>query len=1040
MRYTINKTNYRDFDTYEIGKLAPRSYFIPFPDRSSADAVSLREKRYSSPKVICLNGEWDFRFYQRPSELPDIINTDSLKFDKIDVPSCWQFRGYDRPFYVNMRYQFPYDPPEIPGEEEAGRVFSLMGADYGMGPRWVKPKGEYNFAGVYRTFFPGSKETGESRRHILSFLGVASCADVYLNGHFVGYTEGSHNTAEFDITPYLYDLRNELLVVVRRWCTGSYLECQDMFRNNGIFRDVLLRTEERTDIWDVDFRCSKSSGGYNARVRADFAGCNTDAADNNYDGDATPDAGCNDGDAPPDAGIEVTFTMEGHGLSVTQTVSASGGTAEAVFEGLDVREWNAESPMLYDLYIETESSCIKTRIGFKTVEIRGDLFLINGSKVKLHGVNHHDTSPVNGYTMSPDDIERDMKLCKEFNIDTVRTSHYPPDPYLLELCDELGIYVVDEADIETHGTVVHEFPPSYNRISNDPKWEARYVDRAARMYRRDKLHPSIVMWSLGNEAGGTHNTDAEYDYIKRFSDLPVHYESAVHTKRKTYDVASEMYPSPEQVHEIGEKTYKIKKLCDRPYFLCEYAHAMGVGPGGMEDYWKEIYSHDSLLGGCVWEMVDHAVLHEDGSYTYGGDHGEWEHDGNFCVDGLFYPDRRPSTGAHITGFVYRPIRVTYAGGDELEIFNTKAFTAGEAFELRLRWSDGAEEVIIPACEPLSKCRIHIDTEPHRAAARGAGRDCLLDVITIDRTSQAELAREKLIIERCIPGLPPQAGRYPLSLIMPGFPEDTLQDGAFGGDSLGIEIGGFRLVPSAPYTILFRAPMDNDFTLTGKTAARDFTDQRTDILSVEVTDKRMTVVSRIRCRKTEFECTDTYEAADESGSSVLIRSRLRCTKGRGELPRFGKAFRFDSSFDDVRYYGRNAESYADMKDHAPIEEVSCKVSDMTEPNIRPQESGSRADTVWAEISDGRTAVRFTAAGSAFDLGIKPYSDTELLDMKHREDEKRSGTYVTISSFQQGVGTGICGPKTAEAFRHPVSPKGEIYELSFIIEEFMNHAIK
>ena len=617
MRYRINKSNYCDFDIYEINKMAPRSYFIPYPDREAADAVSLAEKRYNSPKVLCLNGKWDFRFYPRPSMLQDILDTDTLSFDKIDVPSCWQFRGYDRPFYVNIRYQFPYDPPKIPEEDPVGRVFSLQGADYGIGPMWRKPDEEYNFVGVYRTIF-NTGENSEDKRFILSLLGVASCADVYLNEHFVGYTEGSHNMAEFDLTPHLHDVFNELVIVVHRWCNGSYLEDQDMFRNNGIFRDVLLRIEDKNDFEDVDFQTRKTGASFLATA---IAKLREDA--------------------------EVTFTLEGPGIKEKKTVKSMACKADVVFRDLFPELWSDGNPALYNMYYEIEGSCVKQRVGFKSVEIRGDKLLVNGSKVKFHGVNHHDTSPKNGYYMTPEEIELDIKLCKEYNIDTVRTSHYPPDPYLLELCDELGIYVVDEADIETHGTYVMKVPPSYNRISDDPAWEDRYADRASRMYYRDRMHPSIVMWSLGNEAGGIHNTDKEYSLLKQLSTLPIHYESAIHTRKKAYDVASEMYPTPEQVHKIGEKSHKVKQLCDRPYFLCEYAHAMGVGPGGMEDYWKEIYSHDSLIGGCVWEMVDHAVLHEDGSYTYGGDHGEWEHDGNFCVDGLFYPDRKPSTGADI---------------------------------------------------------------------------------------------------------------------------------------------------------------------------------------------------------------------------------------------------------------------------------------------------------------------------------------------------------------------------------------------------------
>ena len=989
MRYRINKTNYCNFDVFEENKLAPRTYFIPYPDKASADEVKGRDKRYKSPKVLCMNGDWDFKFYARPTDLPDILDTDNIAFDKIDVPSCWQFRGYDKPFYVNLRYQFPYDPPKIPELDKVGKVFSLQGADYGLGPRWKDPGEEYNYVGVYRTFFKTDGPDAPFRRYIISFLGIASCADVYVNEYYVGYTEGSHNTAEFDVTPYLHDWSNEVVVVVHRWCNGSYLEDQDMFRNNGIFRDVLLRVSEGNDFRDVDFVTRKAGHTWFATAKAEL-----------YE----------------DA--EVTFTLEGRGIRETKTIKSQAKRAEFTFRNLEPIEWSDETPELYNLYYEIEGSCVKERVGFKDVKIRGDKFYVNGSLIKFHGVNHHDTSCTNGYTLSPEEIERDMKLCKEYNIDTVRTSHYPPDPYLLECCDELGIYVVDEVDLETHGTFVHKLPPSYNRISNDPKWEAHYVDRVSRMYQRDKLHPSIVMWSLGNEAGGTYCTDKEYDYLKRFSNLPVHYESAVHTKKKAYDVASEMYPPAERVHEIGEKTWKVRQLCDRPYFLCEYAHAMGVGPGGMEDYWKEIYAYDSLIGGCVWEMVDHAVLHEDGSYTYGGDHGEWEHDGNFCVDGMFYPDRSPSTGAKITKFIYRPIRITWLGGDDFELFNTKAFTPGFRYELRCKWSDGSEFPIIPECGPLEKIRIKIDVAEHIKAAEDAGIDCTLDVVCFDRKTKTEVSLEQIVLRERIPGRPADAGKAAVS--------DMLDDRS---EKIRLRIGGMEIIPADQYTIVYRVPTDNDDIALGiRNAVKNFTDQRNEIVSVEMQEKRLTVVTKIACRKNEFECTDVYEAVGDKGDTLMVTSRLHCTKGNGNVPRFGKAFRFDESFDDVEYCGRTGESYDDMKDQFPIAHVKCKVMDMTEPNIKPQESGNRADARWASVSDGKTKVTFTAVDKAFDLGIKPYSDKELLGMKHREDEKRTGTYVTISAFQQGIGTGICGPETKDEFKHSVKND---YELRFMI---------
>lgn len=980
MKYKINQTNYSTFELFEVNKLPARSYFIPYPSKESADAVSFREKRYKSPKVCCLNGDWDFKFFPQPAKLPEIFDTDSIDFDRLDVPSCWQFRGYDRPFYVNTRYQFPYDPPRIPTTEKVPKVFCWMGADQKIRPRYQYPEEEYNFVGVYRRFFEAADV---SRNYVLSFLGIASCADVYVNGQFAGYSEGSHNTAEFDISDLVKEGKNEILAVVRRWCTGTYLEAQDMFRNHGIFRDVLLRISDPHDFWDLDFQTKKTSRGYEAAVSAELL-----------------------------EDTKVTFLLEGNGIRKEITADSVNGRAEAVFSELQVQEWTAETPVLYRMYYETDTACVRAEVGFKEVLVDGDVFKLNGRPIKLHGVNHHDTSCTNGFTMTPEELERDIRLCKEYHIDTVRMSHYPPDPYFLELCDRFGIYAVDETDLETHGTYSQTLPPSYHRISNDPKWEAHFVDRVSRMYERDKMHPSVILWSLGNEAGGYANTDREYDYLKARTSIPVHYESVIHSRRIAYDVGSQMYPSVKRVHEVGTKTCRIKKLLDRPYFLCEYAHAMGVGPGDMEAYWKEIYAYENLMGGCVWEMADHAVLHEDGSYTYGGDHGEWEHDGNFCVDGIFYPDRRPSTGAQIVKYVYRPIRITHKGGNSFEIFNTTGFTEGSRYCLDCRWSDGSSAKILAQPGPLEK--IMTELLPETKGTLKGVKENILTVRIIDRTDGRVTAVEQFILEKNIKKRSELSEAVSLSDCL------DVREGKF---CLGFS--GGVLTAADPYTILFRAATDNDTDVFMRNTMAPYYGQKETLLSVKRDQKKIVVETEISNKRQKFICTDTYEQCREG---LIVTSRLHCKKGRGSVPRFGKTYRLDPSFSDVEYEGRIGESYCDMKEQWPVGTVKCKVSQMTEPNIRPQESGNRCDCRKVTLSNGKTKISFEALEETFELGIKPYSDLELLKMRHLEDEKTSGTYVTINCFQMGIGTGSCGPVTAEEYRYPVTRD---YELKFLI---------
>ncbi|MBO4388698.1 MAG: hypothetical protein J5785_04595 [Spirochaetales bacterium] len=974
MQYTLRPDLFSDFSVIKVNALPGRSYFIPYPLSARPETIPATQRRYRSPLVRCLNGKWDFRYFADPNALGQTIDTDRMMFGSIDVPSVWQYRGYGTPMYLNVRYPFPYKPPVIPTDRPVGRYFSILDGFKRA------PDNEMNSTGVYRTFFD-LEETAD-KRIVISFLGVCSCVELHVNGQFAGYSEESHNTAEFDLTDLVQPGRNEMVCVVRRWCNGSYLECQDMFRNNGIFRDVLLRITDKDDIWDIDFKTKKENGRYTATITATVAD-----------------------------GVPVRFSINGHGLNQSTEVISSGGRAEAVFEDLCVREWNAEQPELYLLGICSPRSQTVLKVGFKDVRIDGTRFTLNGFPLKFKGVNHHDTDPDNGWYMSPEQIQRDLRLCKEYNIDTIRTSHYPPDPLLIELAAEMGIYIIDEADIETHGVLYGKLPPSFNRLSDNPGWKEHYLSRICNMYQRDKaLATPVVMWSLGNESGAGCNTDAAYNWLKGVSDLPVHYEGAVHSKRKAYDVASRMYPKPSELHAVSNNTCKTPQFQDRPYFMCEYAHAMGTGPGNIEAYWNEIYNSENLIGGCVWEMNDHAFREKDGQFTYGGDHGEWIHDGNFCCDGLFYPDRRPSTGAQIVRHAYRPIRIRRLEADRFTVFNTTAFTPGKDFLLKIKVSNGRSFDFVPQAGPLETQFVRWDIGPVEG-------DCFLTAEILGKDGRS-LGTEQICLHGQIPSAPQTTGVFPpWAVCCAGF------NGRFG-----ISTGrGTVLSPEDPFTILYRAETDNDsinFTLR---PMRRWYKNEEKIIAGQNEGEGRTVITEIRTAGRLFTCRDTYQACilPDGTKGILITSVLHPHSKRGFIPRFGKVFRLsEDCFSEVEYFGRSGESYPDMKEQFPIGLCRVKPAEMVEPNIRPQESGLRMDCRWAAFGP----VRFTAVDAPFGLSVKTCPDSELIGTRHRDDVKKSGVYVTINAFQQGIGTGSCGPYVDRQYMYPADRD---YTLRFVI---------
>ena len=980
MKYFLNTTNYYNFEVINDKTIRPRSYFIPYKDSNLLNITSLMEERYSSSLVKVLNGDWNFKFYKNPNYLDINLDTEKVDFDVIDVPSVWQYRHYDKPFYLNCRYQFPCKPPMIPTLNKVGKCFNAFGN--GKFFHYMKPlEDEYNFVGIYQKEIQINKL--KNKMYILTFLGVASCFDLYINGKYVGYAEGSHNMHEFDCSNFFIDGNNEIVVVVRRWCNGSYLECQDMFRNNGIFRDVLLKEEEY--IFDYSINTRKRNNKYDLEVKV------------NLHKEAKLVVSL--------LGVKNEFTLEKKKNHII------------TFKDLDVKEWNAEEPNTYILLIQVMNDgvnveSIRKYIGFKEVKIKEDKFYLNGKLIKIKGVNHHDTSPKNGYYMTPKEIEKDILLCKEYNVNTIRTSHYPSDPLLLDLATFYGIYIIDEADLETHGCQVGTLM-NFNLISKNPKWERHYLDRAIHLFERDKNNSCIIMWSLGNEAGGYQNQDKMYEYFKKNSRLPVHYESVVHSKRKAYDVGSQMYPSLEMVESVGLHKCKIKEFNDRPYILCEYAHAMGVGPGALKEYMDLFYKYDNLMGGCIWEMVDHSYLDEKGVYRYGGDHNEYMHDGNFCVDGLFYPDRTPSTGAKLMKYEYRPLIITHVKDNIFELFNTNAFI--DASEYVVRFKVKNEEIDKSfSLKSLSKMKFELPINYNEE-----------NIIYIKVYYKDNLvSEESLLINYQVEQEEKLSSHAKLENNQLIFNDGKLY---FENEKLIIEYLNEKIEYADYGTLLFRAPTDNDFNTFGFKLFHDNLNQENKISSITYKEGKILLTTLINSGKDVFINEEEIEVSSEG--KIIFTSILKAKKAKNDLFRFAKSFKLSKEFNKVTYFGRNEESYCDMKNHALVQEDSRLIKNMVEPNIRPQESGNRCDCKYAIISNDSIYVKFKALEDSFELGVKPYSDKELLSMKHRDDEINSGTYINICKFNRGIGTGACGPVTLDKYKY--YPNKE-YKLKFVIE--------
>lgn len=975
MKYSIHTGHYKDFKFFEENKELPRAYFVPHSCEKALKITDFRNERYQSDRVILLSGQWQFKYYSKISAVPKVFDTEFESFENISVPSTWQRTGYENPCYINSRYQFPLNPPKIPSDIPVG---------------------------IYKKEF---EIVDTEKLYLINFLGVCSCFDLFVNGQYAGYSEGSHNTAEFNISRFLVKGNNEIVAVVYKWCNGTYLECQDMFRENGIFRDVFIIEENKTYVRDFSLTTKYCGGNYTLETYFDVEG------------------NCED--------ISVNLSIQKDGKVLVDDEIAE-KDFKGKYENLHAEEWSAETPNLYEVTVilkqnGEELSAFRTFLGFRHIEIKGNVFFLNGKNIKINGINHHETDPKTGFVETIGNLERDIKLIKSYNCNGVRLSHYPHDPVFLTLCDVYGLYAVDEMDLEAHGVYSN---PLYQRpglISNNLKWEKHFLDRAKRMFYRDRAHPSVTMWSLGNEAGGDLCQDKCWEFFKEHSDIPVHYENAVRNKRFAYDVIGNFYPPFERLQSIADGSIKDKRYLEKPYFMSEYSHAMGVGPGSLSHYVKYILENDNFLGGCIWEFCDHAVYDENAEYkyTYGGDHGEKKHDKNFCVDGMFFSDRTPSTGALTMRECYRPVISEKIDESTYRFRNTNSFTNTSDMDISWRLLKDGEEI--------DSGRAEIIIPPGKAKEFKL-KDFSLDGnfdYTVDflyerngeyvAREQHQLKTAKRIIT--------DSYEKPQWKISKGKAFVTFENGGTlifdirKGQIVSYKPFGKELVNQNPVSgrkgftpNIYRAPIDNEMFI--KILWRFLGLLKAEPVHVytkpEYKNDKLTFVSKYRICGFGTLGVSTVKVTVSNDANLTVEAGIK----RGlkllfysSITRFGLTFEMPKEFENISWYGLGErETLPDFKSHGFLGRYVSKVRDMHEKYIKPQDSGNRSEVRYFTVSDAEgNGIKVEHIDKFLNFNANHYTRYELAKAKHIEDLRECDTVnVQIDGFVRGAGSNSCGP--------------------------------
>ena len=988
---------YENLSVLHENTMPARAYYIPASRRMD----NLVEHREESDRMQLLNGTWKFQYFNSIYDIQDSFfekNYDTENFDEIQVPSVWQMAGYDTHQYTNIRYPFPFDPPYVPQDIPCG---------------------------AYVHTFEYSRDE-KAPKSFLNFEGVDSCFYVWINGSYIGYSQVSHMTSEFDVTDVLQDGTNTVAVLVMKWCDGSYLEDQDKFRMSGIFRDVYILKRPKQAISD-----------YHIKTRIEDMLAKVEIEMKFY------------------SPLNVKISIEDRNGAVVALGSiAEEGTA--VLEIASPELWNTENPYLYKLILETENEVIVDHIALRKIEIKDQVIYLNGQKIKFRGVNRHDSDPVTGFTISLEQLTTDLTLMKQHNFNAIRSSHYPNAPFFYEMCDKYGFMVIDEADIEAHGPfmIYRKEDTDYNRfkrwnemIADDPAWEEAIVDRVKLMVERDKNRFCIVMWSMGNESAYGCNFEKALEWTKNFDpDRITQYESARYRNYdETYDysnldVYSRMYPALSEIQEY------LDKDGSKPFLLVEYCHSMGNGPGDFEDYFQMIQDNDKMCGGFVWEWCDHAIAHgtaENGKtiYAYGGDHGEEIHDGNFCMDGLVYPDRTVHTGLLEYKNVYRPARVISYDKEsgELVLHNYMDFDDLKdyvkiSYELTqdgLVISKGKLPEVSAAPHSEGKINLKINVpesgkcylkfiyhlkkelplldEDHilgfdEIEVSKDGAKCKLAEKWLQKTAvDSELQVNENDTQIHIKG---REFSYTIDKRTALFTE--------------MKFAGREYLNHPMELNIWRAPTDNDMYIKSEWKKAHYDKAYTRAYTTEVVQGKhgvkitshASVVAETVQKILDVTITWKIEAAGKIDADIAVTKDDEFP----DLPRFGVRMFLDKKLSAARYFGMGPqESYCDKHQAASHGLYQANVDDLHEDYIRPQENGSHYDCEYVELNNSRYGI-VVSAENAFSFNASYYTQEELEEKTHNYELTESDSVVFCVDYAlNGIGSNSCGPVVLEQYR-------------------------